>query len=117
MVREIAATPYVEPQGHQEVEMPLARAPGSVEFEATLARSISRVLGDYLRGRRLVKVKIRLVEGNRIDGFLKIAGVKGERLLVDFEATAPPQGGLTSLKVDGRKVPLEPAATKQPRRY
>jgi hypothetical protein len=68
---------------------------------------MSRTLRDYLNGRRLVMVKIRLVEGKSVDGFLKIAGAKGERLLVDFKATATPQWEVSSLQVGGRNIPLQ----------
>lgn len=71
------------------------------------------MLDDYLNGRRLVKVKIRLIEGSKVDGFLKIDGGKGERLLVDFKATATPQGRLSSLQVGGRRISLVGDAAKR----
>ena len=73
--------------------------------EASLARSIRGSLEGYLGGRRLIKVKIRQVEGSSVEGFLKIEGGRGERLLVDFEATTH-DGALSSLHVGGRKVSL-----------
>jgi hypothetical protein len=80
------------------------------DHETSLMRNIRVALEDYLNGRRLVRVKIRQVEGRSVEGFLKIEGGKGERLLVDFNATKTPQGGLSSLEVGGRKVSLAPDA-------
>jgi len=78
------------------------------ENEAYLARSIRGALDGYLAGRKLVKVKIRHVEGRSFDGFLKIEGRSGERLLVDFGATTTQEGALSSLEVGGRKISLVP---------
>jgi hypothetical protein len=75
------------------------------ENEASLARSIRGALEGYLGGRRLIKVKIRRVEGSSVEGFLKIEGGRGERLLVDFEATTH-DGALSSLHVGGKKISL-----------
>ena len=60
----------------------------------------------YLKGRKVVGIKIRQAEGNYVEGFLKFGGAKGDRHLVDFRATSNPQGRLSSLEVDGRKIPL-----------
>ena len=74
--------------------------------DAMVSRSIQAALEkNYLKGRRLVRVKIRQVEGNSIEGFLKIEGTEGERLLVDFRATSTLVGNLSSLEVGGQKVP------------
>jgi hypothetical protein len=82
--------------------------------DAALTRSIRGVLESYLDGRKLVRVKVRQVEGKNVEGFLKIYGGKGERLLVDFRATSTPLGGLSSLEVGGKKIALAlgPAAKK-----
>jgi len=72
-----------------------------------LSRSIKGALGVYLNGRKLVRVKIRQVEGSKIEGFLKIEGRKGERLLVDFKAVSAPHDGLLSLEVGGKKVSFD----------
>jgi len=77
-----------------------------------LSRSIKDALGVYLGGRKLVRVKIRQVEGSKIEGFLKIEGRKGERFLVDFKAVSAPHGGLTSLQVGGKKLSLDEAAKR-----
>ncbi len=61
---------------------------------------------NYLKGKKLVGLKIRQVDGNSVEGFLKISGVKGERRLVDFRVTSSSQGALTALEVDGRKISL-----------
>jgi hypothetical protein len=82
------------------------------ENEASLARSIRGALEGYLGGRRLVMVKIRQVEGSRVEGFLKIEGARGERLLVDFEATTH-EGALSSLHVGGRKISLVVGPTQK----
>lgn len=74
---------------------------------ASLSKSIKGALATYLSGRKLVRVKIRQIEGSKIEGFLKIEGRKGERLLVDFKAVNAPHGGLSSLTVGGKKVSLE----------
>ena len=76
--------------------------------EAQIARRIRGALDDYLGDRKLVKVKIRQVEGRSVDGFLKIEGRSGERLLVDFGATTTQEGALSSLEVGGRKISLVP---------
>jgi hypothetical protein len=80
---------------------------------AALARKIQRALGTYLKGRRLVRVQIRHIEGNNIEGFLKIGSGRSERLLVDFKAALTPEGGLSALEVDGRKIVLAVGASKR----
>jgi len=97
----------MKPKLHAERTQPSYGPVTTQDHEAALARSIRGRLEDYLEGRRLVNVKIRQVEGMNIEGFLKIAGGKGERLLVDFRATATPQGGLSSLEVGGRKIAVD----------
>jgi len=74
--------------------------------EAALRRTIRTALEHSLQGWKLVGVKIRRVEGKSIEGFLKIDEGKGERLLVDFKATATPEGGLSSVEVGGKKISL-----------
>jgi hypothetical protein len=76
------------------------------ENDASLARSIRGALDGYLDGRKLVRVKIRQVEGRNVVGFLKIEGRRGERLLVDFAATTTQEGALSSLQVGGRKISI-----------
>jgi hypothetical protein len=76
------------------------------DHEASLTRSLRVALEDYLNGRKLVRVKIRQAEGRSVEGFLKIEGGKGERLLLDFKATEIPHGGLSSLEVGGKKVSI-----------
>ena len=68
----------------------------------------------YLKGRKLVGLKIRQVEGDKVQGFLKTSGAKGDRHLVDFRATSTPQGGLSALEVDGRRIAIaaSPAAKR-----
>jgi hypothetical protein len=79
-------------------------------------RIIRAGLENSLEGWKLVGVKIRRVEGKNVEGFLKIDGGKGERLLVDFKATATPEGGLSSVEVGGKKIPLASGqATKRTR--
>jgi len=102
------------PKLRAERTQPSTGAVAADDDEASLARSIRGALEGYLSGRKLVKVKIRQVEGKSIEGFLKIEGGKGERLLVDFKATATQHGGLSSLEVGGRKVAVDYSAT--PRR-
>jgi hypothetical protein len=83
--------------------------------EASIARSIRRSLEEYLGGRKLVEVKVRQVEGSSVDGFLKIEGRRGERLLVDFTATTH-EGALSSLQVGGKRisVPTGPGTKRTP---
>ena len=75
--------------------------------EASIERRIRVALDGYLGGRELLKVKIRQVEGRSVDGFLKIEGGRGERLLVDFKAATTQEGALSSLEVGGRKISLD----------
>ena len=83
---------------------------------ALLSRTIQVALQDYLHGRRLAQVKVRQIEGDKIEGFLKIEGNKGESLLVDFRVTSTPKGRLSSLEVDGQKVAVHAGAmTKRTR--
>ena len=74
--------------------------------EAMLLKSVRAALDNYLQGRKLVAVKFRQIEGNNLYGFLKMEG-KGERHLVDFKATATPEGRLSSLEVDGKRITLD----------
>lgn len=91
-----------------ERTQPGAGAVTGEDHEASLVRSIRVALEDYLNGRKLVRVKIRQTQGRSVEGFLKIEGGKGERLLVDFKAVGTPHRGLLSLEVGGRKVSLGP---------
>ncbi len=101
----------MKPKLRAEGAQPRTGAVTADDHEAAIARSIRVALEDYLDGRKLVVVKIRQVEGKNIEGFLKIDGGKGERLLVDFKATATPQGGLSSLEVGGRRIAVDDSAT------
>jgi hypothetical protein len=76
------------------------------DSQASIARAIKGALTGYLSGRRLVKVKIRQIEGRSVEGFLKIDGGRAERVLVDFTATTTREGALSSLEVGGKKVSL-----------
>jgi hypothetical protein len=56
---------------------------------------------------RLVRIKIGRIANNKIYGFIKMESEETHRhFLLDFEATSTCQGELSSLEVDGRKVPL-----------
>ena len=83
----------------------------SQDRDAVLTKSIREALGTYLKGRKLVRVRIRHVEGSKIEGFLKIEGGKAERLLLDFKATSTLHSGLSSLEVGGKKIPLDVGTT------
>lgn len=79
-----------------------------------LSRSIRDALEkNFLNGRRLVLVKIRHVEGSDMEGFLKIDGIHGEHLLVDFKATSTPKGRLASLEVGGERVSVAVPVAKR----
>jgi len=58
-------------------------------------------------------MQIRQVEGNTVEGFLKVEGKKGERFLVDFKAASTVGGGLSSLEVDGKKIVVTAGATRR----
>ncbi|HVC27164.1 MAG TPA: hypothetical protein VND40_03295 [Nitrososphaerales archaeon] len=96
------------PKLRAERTQPHGEAATDAGHESPLARSIGAQLEGYLNGRMLLSVKIRREEGKNIEGFLKIEGGKGERLLVDFTATATAEGGLSSLEVGGSKISLAP---------
>ncbi|HUI01401.1 MAG TPA: hypothetical protein VLX56_07210 [Nitrososphaerales archaeon] len=66
--------------------------------------AVRTALGEYLRGRRLVRVQVRRVEGRTVEGFLKIQGPNGERSLEDFSATMDQDGALSLLVVGGKRV-------------
>lgn len=91
-----------------------AGAVAAEDHDVALAKSVRVALEGYLKGRKLVEVKTRQVEGRSVDGFLKIEGEKGERLLLDFKATTTRDGALSSLEVGGRKISLAvgPAARR-----
>ncbi len=74
--------------------------------EAALLRSIRATVEGRLKGRKLVSLKIRQVEGKKVDGILKIEGVKGELQMVDFKASTGPHGSLSYLEVGGRRISL-----------
>ena len=106
----------VAPKLHAQRTQPRARTGTPDDNEAALMRIIRAGLENSLEGWKLVGVKIRRVEGKNVEGFLKIDGGKGERLLVDFKATATPEGGLSSVEVGGKKIPLASGqATKRTR--
>ncbi len=102
----------MSPKLRAEHTQPRHGAGTAAEQESPLARSIRGQLEDYLNGRKLLNVKIRQAEGRNIDGFLKIEGSKGERLLVDFTATTTAEDGLASLEVGGRRISIAPGARR-----
>jgi len=87
----------------------------SQDRDAILTKSMREALVTYLKGRKLVRVRIRQIDGSKIEGFLKIEGGKAERILLDFKATSTPEGGLSSLEVGGKKIPLDVGTTKRAR--
>jgi hypothetical protein len=95
------------PKLRAERTQPGRRTVAPEDNEAQVARRIRGALDDYLGDRKLVKVKIRQLDGRSVDGFLKIEGRKGERLLVDFKAITTQQGELSSLEVAGRRISLD----------
>ncbi len=94
--------PKARPQGAQ----PLTKAAQPESAEGALLKSVRASMESHLKGRRVVSLKVRQVEGRNIDGILKIEGVKGELQMVDFKATtgSGPQGALSYLEVGGRKI-------------
>jgi len=94
------------PKLRAERTQPRAGAIAAEDHNVALAKSIRAALEGYLKGRKLVEVKIRQVEGRSVDGFVKIEPEKGERLLVDFKAATTRDGALSSLEVGGRKISL-----------
>ena len=95
------------PKLHAQRTQPRARIADTSEVnEAELRRVVRATLEHSLGAWKLVGVKIRRVEGKNIEGFLKIDEGKGERLLVDFKATATPEGALSSVEVGGKKIAL-----------
>jgi hypothetical protein len=92
--------PKLRAQGTQ----PPTRAATPDGSEAALLRSIRTTLENHLKGRRLVSLKVRQIEGKKVDGILKIEGLKGELQMVDFKATTGPKGTLTFLEVGGRRI-------------
>jgi RNase P/RNase MRP subunit POP5 len=87
--------------------LPRARIADTSEVnEAELRRVVRSTLENSLGDWKLVGVKIRRVEGENIEGFLKIDEGKGERLMVDFKATATQDGALSSVEVGGKKIAL-----------
>jgi hypothetical protein len=102
------ATPAKLHAGGTQPQGPAASRAGP---DALLTKSLKGALENYLAGRKLVRVQIRHVDGSRTEGFLKIEGGKGERLLVDFKATTTPQGRLSFLEVGGKKISLDDGAT------
>jgi len=97
------------PKLRAERTQPRAGAIAAEDHNVALAKSIRAALEGYLKGRKLVEVKIRQVEGRSVDGFVKIEPEKGERLLVDFKASTTLEGALLSLEVGGRKISLDAA--------
>jgi len=95
------------PKLRAERTQPSAGAVAAQDHNVALAKSIRGALDGYLKGRKLIEVKIRQVEGRSVDGFLKIEGGIGERLLVDFNATTTQEGELSSLEVGGRRISLD----------
>ncbi len=68
--------------------------------------SVRSAVRSYLKvGEEIVEVKISQSEGNKVYGFVKVRN-RGEHQysLFDFKATSTPQGGLSFLEVNGRKI-------------
>ncbi len=84
------------------------------EYCATLVGNIRRVLTSYFGGeRKVLQVKIRRVEKDRVDGFLKVRSTeKHENFLFDFQATSTSRGEVSSLEVDGKKVAVQSNKSK-----
>ena len=85
------------------------------DYSATLVGDIRRALSSYFGGDlKVLKVKIRRVEEDRIDGFLKVRSAeKHENFLPDFQATSTSQGTLSSLEVDGKKIDIPSSRSKR----
>ena len=98
---EVRGKPAAGSPQRQTRTAPADRA--SLQLEGNILAALEK---SYFKGRKLVGLKIREVEGNNVQGFLKISNAKGERQLVDFKATSTPHGGLAALEVDGRKIPI-----------
>jgi len=98
------------PKPRADRTQPRARTFANGENETSLARRIRVPLEGYLNGRKLLMVKIRQAEGRSLEGFLKIEGGRGERLLVDFKAVTTQEGALSSLEVGGRRISLVPGS-------
>jgi len=94
------------PKLRAERSQPRTGTVATEDGQASIARAIKGALTGYLSGRRLIKVKIRQIDGRSVDGFLKIEGGGAERVLLDFTATTSPEGALSSLEVGGKKIPL-----------
>ncbi len=76
---------------------------------ATLAGNIRRALTSHFGGeQKVLQVKIRRVEKDRVDGFLRVRSTeKHESFLLDFQATSTSQGEVSSLEVDGKKAAIQ----------
>ncbi len=84
-----------------------SRAQGSGnDYSAKLLSNIRRSLSSYFEGeQKVVQVRIGRVEEDNVYGFLKVrSSEKHENFLLDFQATATPQGAVSSLEVDGKKI-------------
>jgi len=57
------------------------------------------------KGQKVIQVKVRLIEGHRIYGFLLIDNEDAhERFLLDFQASLTVGGEVSSLEVGDKKI-------------
>lgn len=73
-----------------------------------------KALGGYMRkGQKVIQVKVRLIEGHRIYGFLLVRSEdKDEKFLLDFQATLTSDGEVSSLEVGGKKIDVPTIKSK-----
>lgn len=94
-------SPKLHSQGAQPPRASHAEGP-----EAALLRSVRATMEGRLKGRKLVALKIRQVEGKVVDGILKIESAKGELQMVDFKAFLGAGGSVSILEVGGRRITI-----------
>jgi hypothetical protein len=94
------------PKLRAQVSQPGVSTDPSGGREAAIIRTVRTSLGSSLKGKRIVSVKIRQLEGNNVEGILKLKTEKGELQMVDFKAVAQEQDSLSSLELGGRRISI-----------
>ncbi len=75
-------------------------------YSPTMVGRFRKALSSYMkRSQKVIQVKVRLIEGHRIYGFLLVMNEDThEKFLLDFQATLTADGSVSSLEVGGKRV-------------
>lgn len=83
-------------------------------YSPTMVSKFRKALDSCMeKGQKVIQVKVRLIEGHRIHGFLLIRiEDRHEKFLLDFQATLTSDGEVSSLEVGDKKIDVPTIKSK-----